>query len=271
VSDPIWVDERAVMAANHMAVTEFGGGPSSTVNTDRLSGALQRPQMAYHYRDPKPDIVELAAIYVHAICKAHAFVDGNKRTAFYACGIFLTRNGYAFDAADWAEAADFFAQVADDKNTGITEQHVADWIRRRTKPVREPVSVSGQAVAEVLRAESDTNHRYRITRTPRGILLSCMLKSQVGLLLGPAEWLYRTEEAAERGLKLLKIFNSMWTAMNEGRPLGDLPSRCEAATVEHKEAIDRLNDQPLTGREVRELRIMIEGDSEFDASGHGSG
>lgn len=231
-----------------------------------LSGALQRPQTSYHYRDPKPDIVELAAIYVHAICKAHAFGDGNKRTAFYTCGIFLTRNGYSFDASAWAEAADFFAQVADDKNTGVTVQDVADWIRQRAKPVATATSGSGQPTVEILRSETDADHRYRITRTPRGFLLSMMQRSQTGLSLGPSEWLYQTEEAAEKGLKALMIFNAWWTTINRGHPTGDLPQRSETALAEHKEAIERLNDQPLIGTEVRELRIMTEGDGESDHS-----
>ena len=136
MSDPIWVEGTAVLVANYKAITDFGGGLDSPPNADRLSGALQRPQTAYHYRDPKPDIIELAAIYAYAICKAHAFGDGNKRTAFYTCGIFLNRNGYSFDAPPWAEAVEFFSRVADDKNTGITVQDVADWIRQRTAPIR---------------------------------------------------------------------------------------------------------------------------------------
>jgi hypothetical protein len=54
-------------------------------------------------------------------------------------------------------------------------------------------------MTEVLREESDTNHRYRITRTDQGFLLSLRQKDQMGLLLGPAEWLYRTYEAADKG------------------------------------------------------------------------
>lgn len=42
-------------------------------------------------------------------------------------------------------------------------------------------------MAELLRKESDTKQRYRITRTDRGFLLSLRQKDELGHLSGPAE------------------------------------------------------------------------------------
>jgi hypothetical protein len=106
----------------------------------------------------------------------------------------------------------------------------------------------------VLREESDTDHRYRITRTDRGFLVSSRQKDQMGLLLGPAEWLYRTYEAANKGLDLVMLMNAWWTAITRGYPAGDLPQRCEAAVAEHNRIVEKLGDRPLIGTEVRELR-----------------
>lgn len=39
---------------------------------------------------------EIAAVYAFGISKAHAFVDGNKRTAFVTALTFLRLNGYSF-------------------------------------------------------------------------------------------------------------------------------------------------------------------------------
>ena len=39
---------------------------------------------------------QIAAAYAFGISKAHAFVDGNKRTAFVTALTFLRLNGYAF-------------------------------------------------------------------------------------------------------------------------------------------------------------------------------
>lgn len=40
-----------------------------------------------------PDAFDVAAAYAFGIAKAHAFVDGNKRTAFVAAFTFLRLNG----------------------------------------------------------------------------------------------------------------------------------------------------------------------------------
>ena len=44
--------------------------------------------------DRNPDVFEIAAAYAFGISKAHAFVDGNKRTAFVAAFTFLRLNGH---------------------------------------------------------------------------------------------------------------------------------------------------------------------------------
>lgn len=111
-------------------------------------------------------------------------------------------------------------------------------------------------MVELLRTEIDTEHRYRLTSTDRGYLLSCAQRTEIGLMIGPSEWLYRTREAAEKGLTLIMLMNAWWSAMTHGYPAGDLPSRCEIAGAEHAEAVARLGDQPLVGREVKDLREL---------------
>jgi death-on-curing protein len=127
VSDPVWVDLEIVIEAHDDALRMYGGRPG--LDNSKPLGALDRPRWAHHYRDPKPDVIELAAIYVHAICKAHAFTEGNKRTAFSVCAVFLMSNGYGFDPPE-GETVDLLEKVADDKNTGIIDADVADWIRK---------------------------------------------------------------------------------------------------------------------------------------------
>ena len=57
----------------------------------RLEGALNRVQTLHHYAGCN-DIFTLAAQYLIAIAKAHAFNDANKRTAFQSAAIFLLMN-----------------------------------------------------------------------------------------------------------------------------------------------------------------------------------
>ncbi|MGO4560087.1 hypothetical protein [Mesorhizobium sp. 2RAF21] len=117
-------------------------------------------------------------------------------------------------------------------------------------------------MAEVIRTESDNDHRYRITQTPRGFLLSVAQKGEIGLVMGPSEWLYKTTDAAEAGLEFIMLMNAWWGAINRSYPVGDLQQRCEQASAAHASIVGALRDEPLIGREVRELReqedLMIE-------------
>ncbi|WP_339057457.1 type II toxin-antitoxin system death-on-curing family toxin [Candidatus Regiella endosymbiont of Tuberolachnus salignus] len=64
----------------------------AVVDYNKLVGALNRIQNRQHYENCNGKF-ELAALYLTAIAKAHAFVDANKRTAFISCATFLRANG----------------------------------------------------------------------------------------------------------------------------------------------------------------------------------
>lgn len=64
--------------------------PSSNIGL--IEGAVDRVFNAYQYNNTT-DIFHLAALYLIAIAKAHAFPDANKRTAYQASLIFLELNG----------------------------------------------------------------------------------------------------------------------------------------------------------------------------------
>ncbi len=57
------------------------------------------------------DIARLAASYAFELAKNHAFVDGNKRVAFIAAGLFLRLNGWKLNAQQ-AEATLVILSVA---------------------------------------------------------------------------------------------------------------------------------------------------------------
>ena len=69
-----------------------------------LESALARPQNAFAYGEE--DIVVLAVRLMAGIAQAHAFEQGNKRTAFVALRLFLHPNGFDLaieDSEAWAE------------------------------------------------------------------------------------------------------------------------------------------------------------------------
>lgn len=59
---------------------------------DALAGAVARPRAAWADRLLHPSVAGQAAALLASICQAQAFLDGNKRTAWVACDVFLALN-----------------------------------------------------------------------------------------------------------------------------------------------------------------------------------
>ncbi len=57
-----------------------------------LESAVAAPQASFGGQPLITDGVEIAAAYLFYLCRNHAFVDGNKRTALAACLVFLESN-----------------------------------------------------------------------------------------------------------------------------------------------------------------------------------
>ena len=69
---------------------------ASVTDIGKLESAIKRAEQ-YHYYESVNDMLELTAIYIIGIAKAHAFPDGNKRTSFLSATYFLDLNGYALE------------------------------------------------------------------------------------------------------------------------------------------------------------------------------
>ena len=93
-----------------------------------LDSALARPLNLALYE--QPDAAALAASYGLGLAKNHAFVDGNKRAAFLAVGLFLAVNGYRLRASQ----ADATLTVLDVAAGAMDEAALAQWIRTHTEP-----------------------------------------------------------------------------------------------------------------------------------------
>ena len=95
-----------------------------------LEGAVNRPRGRYHYGELDTPY-EIAAMYAIAMAKAHAFQDGNKRTALLTIRAFLRANGRDFDYGVYdEEAAEMMTAIATES---VEQTDVVDWIRRNTE------------------------------------------------------------------------------------------------------------------------------------------
>jgi death-on-curing protein len=75
--------------AIHERLIERFGGDHGVRDRGLLESALFRPQTGYYGH-----IEEMAAAMFESLLVNHAFVDGNKRVAFFATDIFLRLNGW---------------------------------------------------------------------------------------------------------------------------------------------------------------------------------
>lgn len=122
-----WVSREVLLLLHDESLAEHGGAPGLR-NEGLLESALARPLHAAHYG--APDLAELAAIYGLSLAKNHPFVDGNKRVAFLAIGLFLAINGYRLTANQVDATRTMLGVAAGD----VDEAALALWIRAHTKP-----------------------------------------------------------------------------------------------------------------------------------------
>ena len=117
-----WIDRRLLVILHDESLAEHGGA-SGLRNDGRLESALAEPLNLVAYG--APDVADLAAAYGVGLAKNHAFVDGNKRAAFLAVGLFLRLNGCRLNASQ-ADATVTMLGVAAGE---VNEADFAQWLR----------------------------------------------------------------------------------------------------------------------------------------------
>jgi death-on-curing protein len=82
----------SAVKAIHTEVLAAHGGARGFLDQALLESAVAAPQASMTGKPLISDPVEIAAAYLFYLCRNHAFVDGNKRTALAACLVFLEGN-----------------------------------------------------------------------------------------------------------------------------------------------------------------------------------
>ena len=118
-----WVDKRALLLLHDESLAEHGGA-TGIRDEGLLDSALARPINLDAYG--KPDFADLAAAYAIGLAKNHGFVDGNKRAAFLATGLFLHLNGYRLQVTQADATLTMFAVAVGE----MDEASFAAWLRR---------------------------------------------------------------------------------------------------------------------------------------------
>ena len=128
MSEPVWLERGALELLHSESIAEHGGAEGLR-DEGLFESALARPKNLYAY-ESVTDPARLAAAYAFGLARNHAFVDGNKRIAFIAAGLFLRINGKRL-VADRAEATLVMLSVA---SGSFSETELADWTHKNMKP-----------------------------------------------------------------------------------------------------------------------------------------
>lgn len=107
--------------AIHARLIERFGGSEGLRDIGILESALFRPQTG-HY----PDLAQMAAALFESLIINHAFVDGNKRAAFFISDTFLRLNGWCIKVN--ADAG--YAFIVNSLGIGECDfEHILPWIQ----------------------------------------------------------------------------------------------------------------------------------------------
>ncbi|PJI97717.1 death-on-curing protein [Acidovorax sp. 69] len=122
-----WISKQALLLLHTESLAEHGGGAGMR-DEGLLDSALARPLNLCAYGDP--DFAALAASYGVGVAKNHPFVDGNKRAALLATGLFLYVNRYKLTASQAETTLTMLSVAAGD----LSEDDFAAWLRQHAKP-----------------------------------------------------------------------------------------------------------------------------------------
>ena len=98
---PLFLSVEQVLAIHKRAIAEFGGD-AGIRDHGLLQSAVTMPAAQVAGRFLHRDLAAMAAAYLFHLARNHPFVDGNKRTALIATGVFLKINGAKLRAANTA-------------------------------------------------------------------------------------------------------------------------------------------------------------------------
>ena len=139
----VWITKALALTIHDRQLAEHGGG-TGVRDESLLDSALARPQQAFAYGDPPPDIAALAASLAFGLARNHPFVDGNKRTAHVCYRVFLALN----DSELVASQEEKYIAMLGLAEGSLGEAEFAQWLRNHLVLKSETRVNEPQAVYE---------------------------------------------------------------------------------------------------------------------------
>lgn len=125
----LFIDE--VMAI-HERMTQLFGGRKDIHDFTMLHSAVERCKATFGGRDLYSSIFDKAAALIQSLILNHPFDDGNKRTAFASCALFLFYNQYKLRFSK-KEAIQFTLNIDSHK---LNFEQVSSWLNKHSKKIR---------------------------------------------------------------------------------------------------------------------------------------
>lgn len=113
----------------HEHIIDLAGGVQGVRDFSLMHSALERPKATFGGEDLYPSILLKAAALMHSLVMNHAFLDGNKRTAWQVTKRFLYINGVELKYTQ-QEVIEFCLAV---DNLGWDVPQIKDWLQAHTR------------------------------------------------------------------------------------------------------------------------------------------
>lgn len=111
----------------HQKLIEKYGGSDGIRDLNLLESALARPFMTFDGNELYDDFEKAAAI-LESILINHPFIDGNKRTGFVLCELFLRKAGYTFTVNE-EEKYEFIIEIS---MGNYDHNAITQWLKNNT-------------------------------------------------------------------------------------------------------------------------------------------
>lgn len=109
----------------HEHIIDLAGGVQGVRDFALMHSALERPKATFAGEDLYPTLLHKAAALMHSLAMNHAFLDGNKRTAWQVTKRFLYINGSELSYTQ-QEVIDFCLAV---DNEGWEVPEIVAWLQ----------------------------------------------------------------------------------------------------------------------------------------------
>lgn len=102
---------ESVIAANQLVLKPYE--PHLVLDRGKLESALGRPMHTFDGQPMYPTVVQRAGVLLDGLAKAHAFQEGNKRTAWVSTTAYLAQNGFVLRQMDAEYAGSFVLSLVE--------------------------------------------------------------------------------------------------------------------------------------------------------------